>query len=45
MKNKGCDWIRSFPGSMQGVVCSIAGLETLLASTVSFVPRDQISGA
>lgn len=37
--------MRSFSGPMQGAVCSVAGLETLLASTVSFVPRDQVSGA
>lgn len=45
MKNKAYDWILSFPGPIQGLVHSIAGLETLLTSTVSFVLRDQISGA
>lgn len=51
MKNiEGCDWIRRilfvclFSGPWRAL-CSIAGLENLLASTVSFVPRDRISGA
>lgn len=47
---EGCDWIRRilfvclFSGPWRAL-CSIAGLENLLASTVSFVPRDRISGA